>query len=321
MNFLRLSPGALSLAQGGLVVASDRSDQSVAFQNPALLESVAQPRVHASFLILPGGSKGYFLSGVTSRPASPVVTAVGLQYIDHGATPLSDAGGNVLGDFRSREWALQVSASVPYQVRWRGGVSVQLAHSALGSYRATASMMNVGLRYRDTAAGWELGGVLRHLGFFFRRYEGGAQSSLPVELAFGAWRKWKGSPFSLGVVLQRMQRWTLDEEGLFEPALSPLGVDNRRSTFVGQFFNHLILATRIDLHPRWQLLGGYNFLRRRELSWAGGANGLTGFSVGFRGQFDRFDLSFGRAYYQAGQALNQLSLELSLRPASRGWRR
>lgn len=321
MSFLRLPSGATPAAQGGLVLAQDDPDLSMSSQNPALLGLTKSSRLHCSFMILPGGTKGYFLSAITSPRTASLVTALSVQYIDHGTVPSTDAGGNVLGSFRPRELSLQLTGSLPYKQRWRGGATIQLAHSAYDSYRATAAMANMGIHYRDTALGVQAGAILRHAGFFIRRFDGGTQAQLPTELAFGAWKKWKGSPFSIGLVLQRMQRWQLDDASLFDPALSPIGVDNRRSTFVGQLFNHLILSTRIELHPTIQLMAGYDVLRRRELSWSGGANGLSGFSFGFRAQRDRFQLSYGRSHYQAGQSMNVLSIGFDLTPTSRGWRR
>jgi hypothetical protein len=320
-NFLRLPAGAVSSAQGGLVVAQDDSDLSLSFQNPALLTAVNHARIQASFLNLPGGAKNYFLSGSNRSKTSSVVTALSIQYVDHGEVSSADAGGNVLGRFRPREWTVQLAASMPYKQRWAGGVSLQFAHASYDTYRADALLSNIGIRYRDTLSGWHAGAVLRYTGFFMRRFTGNDPSVLPVELAFGVWKKLIGSPFSIGCTIQRMQRWDLDADALFDPAFSVIGMDDRRSTFIGQFFNHLILSTRVEVHPRVHFMGGYNFLRRRELSWAGGANGLSGFSYGFRAQFDPVRLAFSRAHYQSGQAMSQASMEFSLKKPSKGWKR
>lgn len=321
MNFLRLSPGATVNAQGGWVVASDQSDLATGYQNPALLETARPARLHSSFLFLPGGSSVYFLSAITSKPQAPLVTAVSLLYVDHGTVPSTDAGGNILGTFRPRDWSMQLAASLPYLSRWRGGAALQWAHSAYGVYRSTSFLSNVGIRYRDTANGFTFGAILRHAGFFVRRFDGGSTQQLPLELAVGIWKKWKEAPFAAGIVWQRMQRWALESNDLFDPALSPIGIDNRRSTFVGQFFNHLIFSARVELHPQLHFIGGYNFLRRRELSWAGGANGLSGFSYGLKANLPRFQLSVARAHYLGNQSLNQLSLEYGLKQAGKGWKR
>lgn len=320
-NFLRLSTGALTLAQGGLVLTAPNADLSAAYQNPALLEPVQFADVHTSISFYPGQVKGYFLSGTLTKPTAPFVAAASIHYLDYGTTPLTDAAGNVLGDFRPADWVVQLSASMPYQNRWRGGASLKFAHSSYGGYRASAFLADMGLRYRDSSQGLEGAALLRNTGFFLRRYAIATNPDLPLELSFGITKKLIGSPFSVGLVLQRMQGWRLDADALYDPQYAPIGVDNRQSTFVGQFFNHLILSARVEVHPRIQVLGGYNFLRRRELSWAGGSNGLTGFSLGLRVDLDRFQLHYGRAYYQAGQSVHQLSLELSLKPESKGWRR
>jgi len=321
MNFLRLPPGATVSAPGGLVVARDRSDLAIAYQNPALLETGRPARLHSSFLFLPGGSSVYFLSAITSKPQARLVTSVSLQYVDHGTVPSTDAGGNILGSFRPRDWSMQLAASLPYLSRWRGGAALQWAHASYGIYRSTAFLANMGIRYRDTANGFTFGAILRHAGFFVGRFDGGSTQQLPIELAFGVWKKWKDSPFAAGITWQRMQRWNLEADELFDPNLSPIGVDNRQSTFAGQFFNHLILSARVELHPQLQFIGGYNFLRRRELGWAGGANGLSGFSYGVQATLHRLQLSFARSHYMANQSQNQLSFEYSLKPYGNGWKR
>ena len=321
MNFLRLPSGAISNAHGGLVLAYDKPDLTLSYQNPALTAPAGHARLHSNFLLLPGGAQAYFISGLTSTPKSPFVSSLSLQYVNHGNLPLTDAGGNELGSFRPREWSLQFAVSRSYKNRWRGGVALQFAQSSYASYRAAAFMGNIGICYRDTSSGWEAGAVLRHLGQFIRRFYAGTQEQLPIELAFGIWKKLSGSPFSIGCTMQRMQQWRLDDAALYDPQLSPAWADNRRSTFAGQFFNHLIIQTRVDIHPAFQLLGGYNFLRRRELSVAGGANGLAGFSVGMRAHLPKIQLAYGRTQYQAGQSMNQLSMEFSLKPVKGGWRR
>ncbi len=321
MSFLRLPPGAQVNARGGLVLTDPQSDLAAAFQNPALLEPQHSPRIHSSFLLMPGGSRGYFLSGTASKPHHPYVGALSVHYTDHGEAPLTDPGGNILGNFRPREWSIQYAASVPYKTRWRAGAAVQFAHAAYGQYRSVALLTNIGIRYLDTARGLEAGMILRHTGFFVRRFDAGSTPTLPTELAFAIYKRWSGTPFSFGAVLQRMQRWRLNTDELYDPSLSFSGVDNRRSNFLSEFFNHLILSTKVDIHPKVQLLGGYNFLRRRELSWSGGANGLTGFSMGVLAQLDRIRLSYGRTHYQAGVSLDQLSIEFSLRTDSKGWRK
>lgn len=320
-NFLRLSAGALVLAQGGQIQCSDQSDGSLAYQNPALLESVDGLTMHSTVSFLPGGIKGYFLSGRYARKNVPWVTGASVHFIDYGTAKATDASGNVLGNFRASDWVMQVTASHTYLQKWRGGASLKLAHSAYGIYQSTALLTDVGIRYRDTAQGLTWGGSLRNVGFFLRRYSVTADSELPLELSFGVLKKLKGSPFSLGLTVQRMQQWQLDSDELFDPQVSPIGTDNRRPTFIGHFFNHLVFSTRFDLHPRVQVYAGYNFLRRRELSWAGGGNGLTGFSLGMRADLDRFQLHYGMAYYQPGRSMNQLSVEVPLKAVTRGWRR
>jgi hypothetical protein len=321
MNFLRLPPGAAASALGGMSIADHQGDLSGSFQNPALLRSTTPALLHCSFLVLPGGSNAFFVSGSLSKASAPFASALAIQYIDHGENRHTDASGNTLGLFRPRDWSFQYVASIPYRTRWRGGAAIQFAQSTYSIYRAAACMTNLGLQYQDTSYGLEAGVVLRHAGFFIRRYDPGSTPQLPLELSFGVWKRWTGTPFSFGVSLQRMQRWKLDAEELYDDAWSLTGLDNRQSTFAGQFFNHLILSTRIELHPKLQVLGGYNFLRRRELSWAGSANGLTGFSLGLRAKLDRFELSYGRTNYQPSAAINQLSLEFSWKGAGRGWRK
>ncbi|MEN9497947.1 MAG: hypothetical protein RL750_846 [Bacteroidota bacterium] len=321
MNFLRLTPGAYTQAMGGLVVATDQSDLSSSFQNPSLLRGAGSPTIHASFMSLPGGTNGYFLSGASRPKSAGFVSAVSLLYVDHGNAVSTDAGGNVLGSIRPREWTVQLSASLPYKERWRGGASLQFAHSSIGTFRSSALFSNVGIRYEDTTSGWIAGAILRHAGFFVRRYHGGSAQELPTELAFGIWKRLKGSPFSFGGTLQRMQRWQLETDALFDPGLSPIGIDNRRTGFVIQFFNHLILSAQVELHPAVKLIGAYNFLRRRELTWVGESNGLTGFSIGLQAKWERFHFAYGRSAYQRAQSTHQLSIECSLKKNSRGWKR
>ena len=76
--------------------------------------------------------------------------------------------------------------------------------------------------------------------------------------------------------------------------------------------NHFVLATTIYLGDRVEVMAGYNFLRRKELSIGNATNGLNGFSLGAGVLLGKLQIRYARAYYQSNTAFNQLGLNMKL---------
>ena len=79
-----------------------------------------------------------------------------------------------------------------------------------------------------------------------------------------------------------------------------------------KLLNHFVLASTIYLGDRVEVIVGYNFLRRHDLSIGNGGNGLTGVSLGAGVLLGKLQIRYARAYYQNSSAYNQLGLNMKL---------
>jgi hypothetical protein len=72
------------------------------------------------------------------------------------------------------------------------------------------------------------------------------------------------------------------------------------------------LATHIYAGEHLEVIFGYNHLRRTELNVGTTANGLNGFSAGWRVKFEKLQVLYARANYQRHIAYNQVAVTIQL---------
>ena len=312
-NFLRFSPGPQLTALGGVNVSQSGKDPGLCWQNPSLLNGDMPAAVQANFSSLYGGISVYQASVNWRQEKWRTNFSGGLVYFNYGQATETDAAGNILGTFRPRDWALQVSASRQYGERWHFGSSLKFIRSEYGQYRSAGIAADAGVHYRDTSRLFSASLVIKNIGSQLSRYAGSDREDLPFEVQAGVTQRLKGAPLSFSLTGQRLHRFDIRyDDTTFNNANGfPNG---KRSGFTpGKVLDHLILSATVYLGEKLELYTGYNFLRRRELNIGSGGNGLNGFSLGAGLLTGKWQLRYGRAWYQAGKALNQLGITLFVR--------
>ena len=307
-SFLKLPASPVLSAAGGVNVSYIANEVSLSASNPALLNKKVATQLHMSFNAFLAGSKTYNLTGAIH--ANKLQTTFGghLHYFDYGSLPMTDAAGNVMGEFRPVDYVVQVSAARNYLEKWSYGLTVKFINSSYGIYRSNALAADVGVLFHDTASLFSASVAVKNMGTQLKRY-GSETEELPFELQAGVTQRLRRAPLGFSLTAQHLQHFDiLYNDTVFN---RENGFTTSTSAF-SKLMTHLVAAAHIYLGSHLEATVGYNVLRRRELSIGNEGNGFTGFSAGLRVQFQKLQLMYARSGYQRGVAANQVGITLHL---------
>src|SRR5688572_30693936 len=99
-NFLKFPASPQASALGGINVTNESNDVSLAFSNPAQLDSIMHTQMAANFNALYAGVKNVHWMMAFRNKKLNTNFAAGILYFDYGATQQTDASGNIEGVYR-----------------------------------------------------------------------------------------------------------------------------------------------------------------------------------------------------------------------------
>ena len=306
-NFLRLPSSSFLAAAGGVNTSYAFGDVSVTANNPSLLQSSLSEQLHVGFHSFIAGTKAYALTGAYHLQSAETTIGGHIQFIDHGSLPVTDAAGNVSGNFRPVDFVVQASAAKRYLQKWHYGLTLKYIHSSYGQYRSSAMAADVGVLFNDSASHLSASVLLKNMGVQVTSYSGEAED-LPFDLQAGLTKRLRDAPFAFSVTAQKLHRF----DNIYNDPV--FNGDNGFSdpSAINKILTHFILATHVFLGQHIEATIGYNFLQRQELKVGAEGNELTGFSAGLRLSFRKLQVHYGRTAYQRGVASNQVGITVHL---------
>ena len=135
-NFLRLSASPQLSGLGGMNVSSIGNDITMT-SNPAMLRSSMHTQAGAVFTSFYSSIKMYHLTAAYHLPNAETTFGLGVTYFDYGDIVETDESGNVFGEFRPRDYYIQLFASRKYKEHWHYGASLKLIQSQYGRFKST----------------------------------------------------------------------------------------------------------------------------------------------------------------------------------------
>lgn len=311
-NFLNLSNTPQLTALGGVNVSQQSNDVGLAFNNPALLRKEMHSQMNAVFNDFYGGISAYNLALGYHHPRLKTNFLWGLNFINYGAVPQTDASGNVLGKFRPTDWVMQVSASRNYLERWTYGATLKFISSNYGQYRSSGIALDVGLVYRDTSGRFAAALLAKNMGVQLKKYDGTDPDDLPFDLQLGISTRLEKAPFGFSVTAHHLHRFDLAyNDTSFNNQNGFDNIGGGKFSF-DRIFRHFVFAATVYLGDKVEIIAGYNHLRRKELNIGAGGNGLNGFSLGAALMLEKMQVRFSRSHYQNGTGFNQFGLNMTL---------
>jgi hypothetical protein len=291
-NFVTLSPSAKTTALGGLNISHLNADLGMAIHQPAFLNKEMNGQLHLSVKPYLASISQYNFNGAHFINKANTTIGWGVQYMDYGTIPMTDIAGNELGNFRPNEYALHLSAATSYQKNFKIGTSLKFLQSKYGIYHSNGIAADLGIVYAPYNGLTQWAILVNNVGVQLTKFN--KKENLPFNITAGVSKKLANAPFQFSLTAQRL---TVRDNTYNDPLYNALEGFKSPSKYQN-VFNHLIVASEINLGPSVNIDLGYNFLRRFDLNIQNQKNSLNGFSAGCTFLVNNLQMQYANAFFQ-----------------------
>lgn len=288
-NFLRLPVSAHAAALGGDNISIIEDDESMIFNNPALLSSVSDKTINLNYM--------NYMSGANTASASfnriikeRASLAASAQFIDYGKMKETDENNIQTGEFSAKDISIAGYFSYMLTDRLAGGITAKFITSYIGDYNSIAMGVDLGLNYYDPEKEWSVSLVAKNLGGQMKAYDD-QYDRMPIDIQLGASKRFAHMPFRISATL----------------------VDLNHLDY--KFINHLVAGVDIIISPTIWVGAGYNFRRANEMKITetdGESSHGAGLSFGAGINLERFKLNLAYGKYHVSSSSILINLAYSL---------
>ena len=313
LTFLQLAPNARLTALGSRHATLPGTDAALFIQNPALLDSAKNSQLSLSFMPYLADTRFINLAYAHKFSKMRGVWAAGIQYFNYGTLVQTDDLGNQIGEFRAADYSFSVGYGNTIENITIGG-ALKAVGSTLESYHLWGVALDWGATFRHPDRDLTAGFVVKNLGFLKQNYAGGEVPPLPFDVRIGVSFKPQYAPLRLSLTAHHLNAFDMvyNDPALFYDFDANGNRVPREVAIPEKILRHLTLGSEIIVHPNFRLLLGYDHLLRQELRLQN-MGGLSGISFGAWWRIRQFELSYGRAQYNAGRAANTFSFNMNLK--------
>lgn len=288
-NFLRLPVSAHAAALGGDNISIIEDDESMIFNNPALLSSVSDKTINLNYMNYMSGANtaSAAFNRIIKERASVAASA---QFIDYGKMKEMDENNVQTGEFSAKDISIAGYFSYMLTERIAGGITAKFVTSYIGDYNSIAMGIDLGLNYYDPEKEWSVSLVAKNLGGQMKAYDD-QYDRMPIDVQLGASKRFAHMPFRLSATL----------------------VDLNHLDY--KFINHLVMGTDIIISPTIWVGVGYNFRRANEMKITeadGSSSHGAGLSFGAGINLERFKLNLAYGKYHVSSSSILVNLAYSL---------
>ena len=288
-NFLRLPVSAHAAALGGDNISIIEDDESMIFNNPALLSSVSDKTINLNYM--------NYMSGANTASASfnriikeRASVAASAQFVDYGKMKKTDENNIQTGEFSAKDISIAGYFSYMLTDRLAGGITAKFITSYIGDYNSIAMGVDLGLNYYDPEKEWSVSLVAKNLGGQMKAYDD-QYDRMPIDIQLGASKRFAHMPFRISATL----------------------VDLNHLDY--KFINHLVAGVDIIISPTIWVGAGYNFRRAKEMKITetdGESSHGAGLSFGAGINLERFKLNLAYGKYHVSSSSILINLAYSL---------
>lgn len=288
-NFLRLPVSAHAAALGGDNISIIEDDESMIFNNPALLSSVSDKTINLNYM--------NYMSGANTASASfnriikeRASVAASAQFVDYGKMKETDGNNIQTGEFSAKDISIAGYFSYMLTDRLAGGITAKFITSYIGDYNSIAMGVDLGLNYYDPEKEWSVSLVAKNLGGQMKAYDD-QYDRMPIDIQLGASKRFAHMPFRISATL----------------------VDLNHLDY--KFINHLVAGVDIIISPTIWVGAGYNFRRANEMKITetdGESSHGAGLSFGAGINLERFKLNLAYGKYHVSSSSILINLAYSL---------
>lgn len=288
-NFLKLPVSAHAAALGGDNISIIEDDESMIFNNPALLSSVSDKTINLNYMNYMSGANtaSAAFNRIIKERASVAASA---QFIDYGKMKEVDENNVQTGEFSAKDISIAGYFSYMLTDRIAGGITAKFVTSYIGDYNSIAMGVDLGLNYYDPDKEWSVSLVAKNLGGQLKAYDD-QYDRMPIDVQLGASKRFAHMPFRISATL----------------------VDLNHLDY--KFINHLVAGADIIISPTIWVGIGYNFRRANEMKITetdGSSSHGAGLSFGTGINLERFKLNLAYGKYHVSSSSILINLAYSL---------
>lgn len=288
-NFLKLPVSAHAAALGGDNISIIEDDESMIFNNPALLSSVSDKTINLNYMNYMSGANtaSAAFNRIIKERASVAASA---QFIDYGKMKEVDENNVQTGEFSAKDISIAGYFSYMLTDRIAGGITAKFVTSYIGDYNSIAMGVDLGLNYYDPDKEWSVSLVAKNLGGQLKAYDD-QYDRMPIDVQLGASKRFAHMPFRISATL----------------------VDLNHLDY--KFINHLVMGADIIISPTIWVGVGYNFRRANEMKITeadGESSHGAGLSFGAGINLERFKLNLAYGKYHVSSSSILINLAYSL---------
>ncbi len=316
LEFINLPTHARVISLGGANITSqdagNQQDINMHIENPALLTDETHDRFSLAYYGYSAGISNVNLAYGHSFDKLGRFSnlAFSFQYLDYGNIESYDALGNSLGQINASEYSFGVSNSQKFDA-FRVGGTLKIAGSQLAGFNATGVYLDLGGTLTHPDKDLRFGLVMNNLGFLINNYSPTSEYGMPMNILLGASFKPEKMPVRFSMTLQQLfknniayndssRSTTLDANGQ---------VIVEETSAVDKALRRVVLGAEIIFSKNFNVRGGYNFLRRRELTVTA-RPAFVGFSFGGVLRVRSFEFAYSRSLAHIAGGTNNFTLTL-----------
>jgi hypothetical protein len=300
-------PANAKLAALGGVNLSQGSEVYMVAANPALLQQKMHQQVAFSFTDYMADISQNTLQ-YAHHFTHAGMWAAGVSYLDYGDFTQRDAAGQAAGKFSATAYTLSLThASTRNQFTL--AATAKLAVAGIAEYKAVGVLADVGGIFKHPAKDLTIAIVFRNIGYQLRAYNGREREPMPFQAQLGFTYKPAHMPLRFSITAQHLQHFKLLAPA--DTGNTALPGSQRLKSAGAQIAAHVLVGGELLLSKNFNLLWGYNHLRRQELRLEN-AGTAAGFSAGALLRVKGFQLDFARAFYHPAGASNYITISTSV---------
>lgn len=312
-SFVDIPSASRVSAFGGVAISIKDADLGLANGNPALLNPLMDNQALFSYsLFLAGSGYGFF---AYAKDIENIGTfSMNFTFLDYGSFDETDYSGQVIGQFRAKETAINLSGSRMVAERLSAGAQLKFLFSNLAQYSAFGMGADLGLTYHIEEEYLTTSLLFKNMGAQLSSYYDGAEKApLPFNIQLAVSKRMKHAPFRLMLTLDNLQKWDLTYTdpnliGKKDP-LTGEPIEIKESSFGDKLMRHVIFGGEILIGDVVQVQIAYNYRRRAELKVSGNP-GMSGLSFGLGAKIKSINLSYSLANYTRAGTVNQFTLAM-----------
>ncbi len=301
--FVNIDPTGRTAALGASTMADFKNDLGIGYHNPSGLNKTMDNRAMLSY-------NNYFADinsgfGAFVKHFDSIGTFSGsITYTDYGHFDETDETGKIIGQFWAQDYVFQIGYGNIWErdTHFTYGANVKFLYSVYERYIATAFAVDLAGAYHRPENQFHASLMIRNLGYNAIPYVT-ELVDLPLDIQLGISKKLQHNPLKMTIVGHNLQRFDISYVNVNSRNknidLETGEVRNESVSFGDKMMRHVNFGAELVFSDNFQIRGGYNHMRRRELA-PETAKGAAGFSWGLGIGIRKFTLDYAMVTYFPG---------------------